>query len=972
MSNLVENIRSNALSHGSIPFWSWNDRLKPEELRRQIQNMYDLGMKGFFMHARGGLETEYLSDEWFDDVRVCIEEARRLGMEAWSYDENGWPSGFAGGILLEDPANHATWLDCQKSAEFPTGDDILGVYVIRDGKLSVVDTPCGADEYIVIHQKYDSSYVDTMDADITRKFIAATHEEYKKRIDPKDFGTVMPGFFTDEPQYYRWATPYSNTMPREFAAHYGYDVKNALPALFCDFEGADELRYDYYKLCHELFINNFIKVIYDWCEENHCQITGHAVEESFLGGQMWCCGGVMPFYEYEHIPGIDYLGRGISNDIAPRQLGSACEQLGKKMALSEMFGCCGWDVSPSELKRIAELQYVNGVNLMCQHLYSYSIRGQRKRDYPNHYSDHCGWQKFLKEFDNYFNNLGYTLSLGSEAVNTLVIHPIHSAYLHYKRQSGGIDDLERGMVEVSNLLSNNQIAYHWGDENMMARMAKVEGKTIRVGLCTYDTIVLPHLLTIDASTAALLKEFIANGGKVWMATDAPTRIDGHTADLSFLHSTTTFEDIKAAAMIKLSLDGKNVPALRATIRNTEFGRIFYITNLHTQLLKDVKVRIENCAGVYALDMDTLEKKPVLYKPNADGSLEVTLTVEGAQAYVLVEGTEIAPLTEEILPGAPIKLSNSFRFSKQPDNMLTLDYASISYDGVTYEKVRPIVAVKDMLFSNRYNGDLYLKYTFTVKELPETLSVAVEPMQYTSFKVNGQDIALTDKWWLDRSFRTADILSAVQVGVNEVTMSLHYFQRDYVYYVLYGGVSESLRNCLAFDTEIESIYLFGRFNVDTDASRFTAGDRNSWCYDGAFALTAPKSTIDLTNIVTDGYPFYGGEISAETEYDYADGMPTELYVTGRYAVCEVSVNGVKAATLMFSNHCDLKPFLREGVNIIGLSLYNSNRNLLGPHHRHDPEPFGVGPGTFSFEKEWHNDECPGYLDRYAFVRFGIDL
>jgi hypothetical protein len=217
--------------------------------------------------------------------------------------------------------------------------------------------PC-ADEYHVIRQKYDASYVDTMDADITRKFIDATHEEYKKRVG---FSKSMPGFFTDEPQYYRWATPWSNKMPAEFESKYGYSVFSALPALFFDFDGADEFRYDYFKLCHELFINNFIKLIYDWCEENGCKITGHAVEESFLAGQMWCCGGVMPFYEYEHIPGIDYLGRGLSSDLSPKQIGSACAQLGKREVISEMFACCGWDVTPSELKRIAELNMQAGL-----------------------------------------------------------------------------------------------------------------------------------------------------------------------------------------------------------------------------------------------------------------------------------------------------------------------------------------------------------------------------------------------------------------------------------------------------------------------------------------------------------------------------------------------------------------------------------------------------------------------------------
>ena len=96
--------------HGSIPFWSWNDKLEEGELRRQINNMKKLNMNGFFMHARGGLETEYMSDEWYAAINVCIDEARKLGMEAWAYDENGWPSGFAGGKLLNDPRNFTRFL----------------------------------------------------------------------------------------------------------------------------------------------------------------------------------------------------------------------------------------------------------------------------------------------------------------------------------------------------------------------------------------------------------------------------------------------------------------------------------------------------------------------------------------------------------------------------------------------------------------------------------------------------------------------------------------------------------------------------------------------------------------------------------------------------------------------------------------------------------------------------------------------
>lgn len=322
----------------------------------------------------------------------------------------------------------------------------------------------------------------------------------------------------------------------------------ALPAMFIDFDGAEKFRYDYYRLCHLLFINNFIKPIYEWCEANGCRVTGHAVEESTLSGQMWCCGGVMPFYEYEHIPGIDYLGRGLSSDIAPKQLGSVCAQLGKKKAISEMFACCGWDVKPSELKRIAELQYAGGVNMMCQHLYSYTERGQRKRDYPAHYSEHNPWQPYLSDFDRFFNNLGYTLSLGEEYATALVIHPIHSAWMRYKRHldAASIEELEGKFSDLVGKLSSVQLPYHFGDETMMARLASVkkEGDSVRliVGRCAYKYVILPFVYTIDSSTERLLREFISLGGRVYLYDGRPYAVDGRKADLSFLSSNCTFRN----------------------------------------------------------------------------------------------------------------------------------------------------------------------------------------------------------------------------------------------------------------------------------------------------------------------------------------------------------------------------------------------------------------------------------------------
>lgn len=974
MNELVKKIEKRSKEYGSIPFWSWNDKLEEGELREQIRTMKELNMGGFFMHARGGLETEYLSEDWFDCVNVCIDEAKKLGMEAWAYDENGWPSGFAGGKLLEDPANHAVMIRNEISDKFPEENgDTIAVYVKNDdGTYAICDGDCGEKQYVRIYKAYDSSYVDTLDAKITDKFIKETHEVYLKHIAKEDVGGVMPGFFTDEPQYYRWDRAYSNTLPEEFERAYGYDIKKALPALFFDFAGADKLRYDYYKLIHELFINNFAKKVYDWCDEHGMQLTGHAIEESSLGGQMMCCGGVMPFYEYEHIPGIDYLGRGIADDIASKQLGSVCEQLGKKKALSEMFACCGWDVTPLELKRIADMQYSNGVNLMCQHLYPYSERGQRKRDYPNHYSFHNPWQKHLAEFDKHYMNLGAVLTEGEEYAPVLVIHPIHSAYMKYNAPCEGFGELEGKFFELSRLLGHNQVPYHYGDENMMKTHASVENGKLRIGNAVYDAVVVPFAYTLDSNTVELLKKLIADGGKIWCF-GHPDCIDGEKADMRWLHDTCTVDDIFAYRdAVFTPENGGHAPQLRKTSRITENGKVMFVTNITGETLRNVKVKLDSSFGTVAeLDMMTLETKPLAQSTNG----ELTLDFEDSQSYVIIPSDNTSE-EKSVFAGDVKHIPIPAEMKSHPCvNMMNLDTAELSKDGVNYDEPLSVMGIKDNLLRERYDGDVWLRFSFEANEdyirRAKELRVGTEPMNVKNVWVNGTELeAVQGEWWFDKKFAVYDIVGNAKVGRNEIVIKLHHYQRDYVYYVLYSGVSESLRNCLVFDCEIENIYLIGDFCVKCDGE-FAAGERNSVIYNGAFSLEPQRDTVKINNIVEDGYPFFGGAFKASFNYDYHDGMPIMLKLNGRFALCEVSVNGNEVGTAMFSKYVDLSERLHEGENEISLVLYNSNRNLMGPHHRHDPEPYGVGPNTFSYEKEWNGRQCGDYLDRYAFVRYGLD-
>lgn len=986
MKKLNEKISEEAFRHGSIPFWSWNDRLTDEGLRRQIRNMHDLGMRGFFMHARGGLETEYMSDEWFDAINSSIDEAKKLGMEAWAYDENGWPSGFGGGELLKDPRNFAKYLGLSESAEFPeTDENTLAVYTVTGKTLNRVTSPCGAEKYYAVTRKSDFSYVDTMDGEITEKFIACTHEVYKKKVNPEDFGSTMPGFFTDEPQYFRYGTPWSDTFFVNFEKKYGYDVRDGLLHLFIQgLDGGDAYRYDYRLICHEQFFSGFMKKIYDWCNENGVKLTGHGIEEWGLGGSMMGCGGIMPFYLYEHIPGIDYLCRDVQNISGAKQLGSVRAQAGKEFAISEMYGCCGWDASPREIKRIAELQYAGGVNVTCEHLYAYSERGQRKRDYPNHYSEHNTWQKYYKAYEKHFQNLGAALSQGTEAADTLVIHPIRTAYLHFPYTMA---ECEKHYSDTVDMLTRDHVSYHFGDESIMKDMGSVEGNKIRVGLCLYDKVIIPYCETLDESTVSLLEKYLAGGGKLCVLGEMPKLIAGRPADVSArIAPNMSYDELKAASGIDVK---DNIP-FHMHIRDTENGKLIFLANTTPNEYLNSVITVPGVKGIRGLDIDTLEYFPVRGRHNADGSVTVLLDFAGSQSYLL---EEYDGEMDEMIPTVkkPTFLPEKFTLDTLPENMLTLDRAMVSKDGGEYSEERPIERIRDNLFSERFAGVLSLKFPFAVKDVPGTLYAVAEPLKYRSVKVNGKEAHFTDGWRFDRSFRMIDLSELVREGYNEIEFTLDYFQSEHVYDVLYGGGNEALRNCLAFDTEIEAVYLYGDFAVrpdrgffTTDGTPFTNADSGTgwgesassckvktWRSAGGYRLCARDRSIDLTDIVRDGYPFFAGEMTATAEFDHKNGDPTTLKLGGRFAVCHPVINGHDLGAALFTDTFDLAPYLKEGKNTLTLTLCFSNRNLMGPHHRKNPEPFAVAPPTFSFEKEWRDSaECASFVPESAFVRFGV--
>ncbi|MGH3148490.1 MAG: glycosyl hydrolase, partial [Rubrobacter sp.] len=97
----VRGFASPPAAHGPAPLLVFNDEHEGEAGEGRISRLLEghgrVGYGGVFLHPRPGLVTEYLSPRWFKLIRHAVRECKRLGLVPYLYDENSYPSGFAGG-----------------------------------------------------------------------------------------------------------------------------------------------------------------------------------------------------------------------------------------------------------------------------------------------------------------------------------------------------------------------------------------------------------------------------------------------------------------------------------------------------------------------------------------------------------------------------------------------------------------------------------------------------------------------------------------------------------------------------------------------------------------------------------------------------------------------------------------------------------------------------------------------------------
>lgn len=565
--SLFDDFQELRAPYTAAPFWFWNDDLDPDEIRRQVREMHAQNVRGFFIHARVGRVTPYMSDRWMECVKAAVDEADGLGMRAWIYDEDNWPSGYAGGAIcaLGDDVlqRYALGMEIPLDGKggtitIPEVDGLLAVYVLRkDGdRVHAIEAlpesawaggsveTSGLDGEALLAMRREiyrdtryfcpevsaDGYVDVMNPDVIAKFIAHTYEGYRKVVG-EYFGRTIPGFFVDEPSYHdkNWGsreemrTPWTERLPEVYRDFNGRDLYADLPLLFYETGDYLKVRHDYYRLITRLFAESFTKQIADWCAAHGVACTGHYILEECLRAAVQTIGNAMEHYEYQQAPGIDHLGQYLdlaafwsSSRVLCKQAGSVAHQFGRETVMCETYAGGGWDFGALEQKWMGDWMIALGVTLICPHAFHYSLRGYRKRDYPPSLGYQQPWFPMSGDLGAHFARLNWILTRGEHVTEVAVLHPMDSirATHNVLRRPWEYDPYTDNFKAITRALLDEQIDFDYVDEELLSRHGSVEDGRLAMNRCRYRVLVVPHLLTIRRTTLDLVRRFLAAGGRV--------------------------------------------------------------------------------------------------------------------------------------------------------------------------------------------------------------------------------------------------------------------------------------------------------------------------------------------------------------------------------------------------------------------------------------------------------------------------
>jgi len=968
------------------PLWVWNDMLTEEQIKTSMAELAGQGVKQVWVHPRPGLMTPYLGDEWFRLWEITLEEAERLDMNVWIYDENSYPSGFAGGLVPEAmPESRGRGIHFSETAQVGELDqNIVAVYRLNEAGFENITSKIQAGQvfakgqYLTAALRFTEEegwyggkyYVDLLHPGVTDKFIDITMEAYRNRFGDQ-FGKRIPGWFTDEPHL----TPaggihWSERFPVDFKRRWGYDILNHLPSLVRPVGDWKRIRHNYQQFLLEEFINCWAKPCYDYCEKHGLDFTGHYWEHGWPYASHG--GDNMAMSAWQQRPGIDILMNEYSEDThaqfgnarAVKELSSVANQLGRKRTLCETYGAGGWDLRFEDMKRIGDWIYVLGVNTLNEHLTYVTIRGARKRDHPQSFSYHEPWWEAYHKLTGYFTRLSAAMSAGDQINTMLLLEPTTTAWMYQPDKSGSdqVDAVGASFQDMVNKLESAQAEYDIGCEDIISRHARVEKSRSNgqartwfvVGQRMYGTVVLPpYTENLNSRTMDLLEEFLDAGGEVVSCAEPPARVDGQVSDRggnAAQHSGwKQLSKDEAVARIRNSgaedFSIHRSPNDRGILfhhrRRLKDGEILFLVNTSIDHSSSGVIRTSSC-GVEKWGLETGEISPYPFVVNEKKvEFEFFLPPSGSQLLFLsdepMEQAAKKPVSTTIIQpeGTPA-------VRRVEHNVLTIDYVDVAAGNETKENIYFYEAQEFVFQKNGMEGNPWHR---AVQFRDELITITFPPGSgfEAVYRFNIKDGVPEALWIVIERPDLYEVTcngKSVDSRSDDWWLDRSFGKMDISHVIQKGSNTVTIKaSPMTIYHELEPAYILGDFYLEPGEKGFHI---------------IPSKPLVFSNDLSwkqQGHPFYAAGMAYGEKFDVAEQKGRYMVsLTNWYgSVAKVSVNGEIAGYIGFPPwECDVTEWMEQGVNDIEVTIIGTLKNTLGPHHvgpvsgRAWPNMFTQGP------------------------------
>ncbi|MGA7710149.1 MAG: glycosyl hydrolase [Acidobacteriaceae bacterium] len=548
-----------------MPFWFWNGKMESPKIQAEIRDMASQHVYGSFLHARDGLETPYLSDEWWTAIGAGLEQAKRSGFEFNFVDEYDWPSGEVRNVWMS--GNHQSEILAQRpdfrmktlaySTQTVQGPQSLNIAVEPDTKSVVAvrwiskghvdgssltllnskivnghvqwSVPDGTWVVLQFHLEpamgFDGGFVDLMNPEAMKLFFQLTYEQYYRHFKPY-FGSTIHYSFSDHEGDYGYRIAWTPRLFEAFQQRNGYDLRTVLPLLIYD--GGDrttKVRTDYLSTVTQLYAASFWSGITDSAAKLGVHRTGHAWEESL----QWAAaleGSLFAVERGLNPVGVDSLGDFGRQPLNFKLAQSVADYEGRRF-MCENQGVQGTDsyLDLQAIRKGTNAIGAWGVDLFVPHAFDYDTK---RANYPPDWLHQPYWPYF-HYYADYTRRISYMNADSHHVTNVLLYYPITTMWAHTSPVFSGSTSYgsigEPAAWKNSTILINDyytriilDLADHQWDYNIADDQyldnAKIEGNELVIGAQRFRTIILPPITTLSRKTLQKLEEFHQAGGTI--------------------------------------------------------------------------------------------------------------------------------------------------------------------------------------------------------------------------------------------------------------------------------------------------------------------------------------------------------------------------------------------------------------------------------------------------------------------------